>query len=101
MYGPMRRIPFALIGAAALTAGWQVALAQQGAATTASTADSTPELQEVVVTGSLIARPNAETAEAISIVSADDLRNQGVTTVGQARALVRPNQIRAYQTTSA
>src|SRR5580658_4852266 len=46
------------------------------------------ELQEVVVTGSLLARPNAETAEAITIVSTDDLKNQGITTVEQAMALI-------------
>jgi iron complex outermembrane receptor protein len=101
MFRPMRRIPFALIAAAVLTAGWQVALAQQTAAATASASDNTPELQEVVVTGSLIARPNAETAEAISIVSTDDLKNEGVTTVEQALQLISANQTSAYQTASA
>jgi iron complex outermembrane receptor protein len=68
---------------ATLTAGWQVALAQT-AATTATTADNTAELQEVVVTGSLIARPNAETAQPVTIVTADELKNQGITSVEQA-----------------
>ena len=73
------------------------AWAQDAAATSADQ----PQLEEFVVTGSLIKRPNAETAEAISIVSADDLRNQGITTVEQALALISANQTNAYQTASA
>ncbi len=72
------------------------------AADAAADADSGGvELQEVVVTGSLLARPNAETAEAITIVSTDDLKNQGITTVEQAMALISANQTQAYQTASA
>jgi iron complex outermembrane receptor protein len=75
------------------------------AATTDTDSDTdsegAPELQEVVVTGSLLARPNAETAEAITIVSADDLKNEGVTTVEQALTLVSANQTSSYQTASA
>ena len=73
------------------------AWAQDAAATSADQ----PQLEEFVVTGSLIKRSNAETAEAISIVSADDLRNQGITTVEQALALISANQTNAYQTASA
>ena len=43
-----------------------------------------PVLQTVVVTGTLIARPAAETAEAITIVKADSLKNQGIVNVEQA-----------------
>ncbi len=43
-----------------------------------------PVLQTVVVTGTLIARPAAETAEAISIISATTLQNQGIVNVEQA-----------------
>jgi iron complex outermembrane recepter protein len=50
----------------------------------ASTADASPELQEIVVTGSMIKRVNAETAEAITILKADDLKTQGITNVEQA-----------------
>jgi iron complex outermembrane receptor protein len=53
----------------------------------ASTSSSTappPELATVVVTGSLIARPAAETAEAITIVKADSIRSQGITNLEQA-----------------
>ncbi len=43
-----------------------------------------PVLQTVVVTGTLIARPASETAEAITIVKADALKNQGIVNVEQA-----------------
>ncbi|HEY8053141.1 MAG TPA: TonB-dependent receptor plug domain-containing protein [Steroidobacteraceae bacterium] len=70
------------MAAAALTGGSHVALAQQKA--DAAAASETPVLQEVVVTGSLIKRPNAETAEAITILKADSLKAQGITSVEQA-----------------
>jgi iron complex outermembrane recepter protein len=41
-------------------------------------------LQTVVVTGSMIKRPSAETAEAITILKADALKDQGITSVEQA-----------------
>ncbi|MFZ0549793.1 MAG: TonB-dependent receptor [Steroidobacteraceae bacterium] len=43
-----------------------------------------PVLQTVVVTGTLIARPQAETAEAISVITATTLQNQGIVNVEQA-----------------
>jgi iron complex outermembrane recepter protein len=45
---------------------------------------SNSDLEEVVVTGSLIRRPNAETAEAITILKADALKEQGIVNVEQA-----------------
>src|SRR3984885_14580554 len=54
------------------------------ATTTATTAAPEAELQEVVVTGSMIKRPNAETAEAVTILQVDALKDQGVTNVEQA-----------------
>ncbi len=56
------------------------AMGQQAPATTAS---SGPELQEIVVTGSMIKRVNAETAEAITILKADALKDQGIVNVEQ------------------
>ncbi|GAC1456853.1 MAG: TonB-dependent receptor [Steroidobacteraceae bacterium] len=41
-------------------------------------------LQTVVVTGSMIKRPNAETAEAITVLKSDALKVQGITSVEQA-----------------
>src|SRR5580698_8992023 len=57
------------------------ALAQQAPAPTDA---PEPELQEIVVTGSMIKRPNAETAEAVTILKTDALKDQGVTNVEQA-----------------
>src|SRR5271170_5406557 len=44
---------------------------------------ATPQMEEVVVTGSMIKRVNAETAEAVTIVKMDALKDLGVTTVEQ------------------
>ena len=56
------------------------AMAQQAPAASAS---DTADLQEIVVTGSMIKRPAAETAEAITILKADALKDQGVVNVEQ------------------
>jgi iron complex outermembrane receptor protein len=63
-------------------------LAALAGAVTAQTAPVAPEpeLQEIVVTGSMIKRVNAETAEAITILKADALKDQGVENVEQALA---------------
>jgi iron complex outermembrane receptor protein len=83
MFGPKRGIPVSLIAAAALTGSWHLALAQQQKAD--ATADSNaPELQEVVVTGTMIKRTNAETAVPITILKADTLKEQGITSVEAA-----------------
>jgi iron complex outermembrane recepter protein len=57
------------------------AVAQQAPATTAA---PEAELQEIVVTGSMIKRPNAETAEAVTILKVDALKDQGIVNVEQA-----------------
>src|SRR5579883_487971 len=51
--------------------------------TTASTA-APATLQTVIVTGTMIARPAAETAEAITVLKSDALKSQGITNVEQA-----------------
>jgi len=48
-------------------------------------------LQTVVVTGTMIARPAAETAEAITVLKADALKNQGITNVEQALGTLTSN----------
>src|SRR6202789_2938311 len=58
----------------------------------ASSADATPELQEIVVTGSMIKRTDAETAEAVTVVSVESLKNQGITTTEQALQEIAANQ---------
>lgn len=49
-----------------------------------SSALAAPTLQTVIVTGTLIARPAAETAEAITILKASAIQNQGIVNVEQA-----------------
>jgi iron complex outermembrane receptor protein len=58
------------------------ATAQQAPAGPASTEDS--QIQEVVVTGTMIKRTEAETTEAITILKSDLLKEQGITNVEQA-----------------
>lgn len=62
----------------------------QQQAPAASSSDA-QELQEIVVTGSMIKRVNAETAEAVTVVKMDTLKDLGVTTVEQALELVTSN----------
>jgi iron complex outermembrane recepter protein len=57
------------------------AVAQQAPAVADDTSETV--LQEIVVTGSMIKRPNAETAEAITILKADALKDQGIVNVEQ------------------
>jgi iron complex outermembrane receptor protein len=83
-----------------------VALALIGATSTALAQTASPppaadsDLQEIVVTGSLIKRVNAETAEAITIVKMDTLKDMGVTSVEQALALVTSNNASGVTTSS-
>jgi iron complex outermembrane receptor protein len=70
------------------------ASAQTTASTTAGPAPAdkaAPELQEIVVTGSLIKRINAETAEAITIMKVDTLKAQGITNVEQVMNTLSSN----------
>ncbi len=50
-----------------------------------------PALQTVVITGTLIARPAAETAEAITIVKSTTLQNMGIVNVEQAMSTITSN----------
>jgi iron complex outermembrane recepter protein len=63
----------ALVGFAAAPAGAQQA--------PASTSSSSTELQEVVVTGSLIKRTDTETPSPVQVITAEDLKNSGYTNV--------------------
>ncbi|HVA39981.1 MAG TPA: TonB-dependent receptor plug domain-containing protein, partial [Candidatus Binataceae bacterium] len=53
--------------------------------------DNLQQLTEVVVTGSMIARPESETAEAITIVTASTLKNLGIVNVEQALDTITSN----------
>src|SRR5271168_4437418 len=69
----------------ALSAAVLAALAGAATAQTApKVATEEVQLQEIVVTGSLIKRTQAESAEAITIIKADSLKDQGITNVEQA-----------------
>ena len=72
------------------------ALAQTAAPT--GTASEAP--QRVEVTGSMLSRTNAETAEAITIVSASSLKSMGITTVEQALQHISANQTNQVTATS-
>jgi iron complex outermembrane receptor protein len=75
----------------ALSAAVLAAFAGAAGAQTAPTTTDEPEMQEIVVTGSMIKRVNAETAEAVTVVKMDTLKDLGVTTVEQALSLVTSN----------
>ncbi|MBW4050356.1 MAG: TonB-dependent receptor [Proteobacteria bacterium] len=50
-----------------------------------------PQLQTVIVTGTMIARPASETAEAITVINANAIKNQGIVNVEQALNTVTSN----------
>jgi len=55
----------------------------QQAPTASADESAKPQMEEVVVTGSMIKRVDAETAEAVTILKADALKNQGITNLEQ------------------
>src|SRR5271155_1054382 len=79
MFGPKRRIPIALAAAVAATLAGIPAYAQQEA--TSTTAND--QLEEVVVTGSLIRRTDTETPSPVQVVTAEDIQNSGLTTISE------------------
>ena len=83
----------AIAGVMSLVTGSGAVYAQQQKSDAAS--DAAPALQEVVVTGTMIKRTNAETAEAITILSADSLKDQGITSVEQALSSLPPTTRRS------
>jgi iron complex outermembrane receptor protein len=76
----VKRFTIASLACVCMVAVEMPAMAQQAPAATAA---PEPELQEIIVTGSMIKRPNAETAEAVTILKTDALKDQGVTNVEQ------------------
>src|SRR5450830_1502255 len=79
-----RSIRLMFVGGIAVSAMTQTAYAQQAPAADAP-------LQQVVVTGSMMKRVDAETAEAVTIIKSETLKDMGVTSVEQALALVTSN----------
>ncbi len=98
MFGPKRRVPIAMAVAVAASLAGLPAHAQQAATQTASSDDckanpNNPncQLEEVVVTGSLIRRSASETTEAVTVLKADVLVSEGVQTVEQALNMLTSN----------
>src|SRR5690348_206348 len=75
----VRKIPIAFAIAVALSTAGR---AQQ--APSSSVDESSSNLQEVIVTGTMIKRANAETAEAITVLKSDTLKDQGIQNLEQA-----------------
>jgi len=78
-----QRVTRRIVAASAL-GGVLACLSANAQQAPAASASDTAELQEIVVTGSMIKRVNAETAEAITILKSDALKDQGVENVEQA-----------------
>jgi outer membrane receptor for ferric coprogen and ferric-rhodotorulic acid len=82
-------VAFATAATASTTSASTTTASTTTTTTTSTTAgpatadNASPELQEIVVTGSMIKRVNAETAEAITILKTDDLKAQGIENVEQ------------------
>ena len=83
---PLDRLS-AAIGAVVLAVGASPAGAQQGPSSSASA----PELQEIVVTGSLIKRTDTETPSPVQVISAEDIKNSGYTNVSDVLRQVSAN----------
>src|SRR5262249_14530041 len=77
-------VPVTLIACAVAGMLSTAAHAQQESSSSAEESNKPAELEEVVVTGTMIKRVNAETAEAITILKADALKDQGIVNVEQA-----------------
>src|SRR5580692_4864929 len=86
MFGSKKWIPVALGAAVTLALTGGPVQAQQSTADT-----SNDQLEEVVVTGSLIRRTSAETSEAVTVLKADVLQAEGVQTVEQALNMLTSN----------
>jgi iron complex outermembrane recepter protein len=85
----VRRFSMALLACACLAVIGKPAVAQEAPAAAATTDDS--QIQEVIVTGTMIKRANAESAEAITVLKADTLKDQGVVNVEQALNMLTAN----------
>src|ERR1700678_3904873 len=94
MMGKATAVLFGFVGVLCVSGfGRAIAADTEGTGTTAApAAEEEVQLQEIVVTGSMIKRPNAETAESVTIVKMDALKDMGITTVEQALAQLTANQ---------
>lgn len=70
--------------ACAITAIFSTAAHAQQAPSSSVDESNKPQMEEVVVTGTMIKRVNAETAEAITVLKSDSLKDQGIENLEQA-----------------
>ena len=77
-----RTVPKTLIAGVIAGILSAAAQAQQASSSPADEANK-PQMEEVVVTGTLIKRTDAETAEAVTILKADALKDQGISNIEQ------------------
>src|SRR5580658_6932474 len=83
----VKRFTITLLACVCMAAMEMPARAQQAP----TSADDNTPIQEVIVTGTMIKRPNAETAEAVTILKADLLKDEGITDVEQAMNTLTAN----------
>jgi iron complex outermembrane receptor protein len=76
-------VRIAMLSAGTLATGWatNTAIAQTPPAPANDQADTTPAITEVVITGSRIATPSLESVSPITAVSAEEIKDQGITRV--------------------
>src|SRR5262245_26174307 len=80
--GPNSLLAFSIAGILSTAAH-----AQQAPNSSADASD-TSKMEEVIVTGTMIKRVNAETAEAITVLKSDALEDQGIQNLEQALSTV-------------
>ena len=78
-----RAVRIAILSTSTLATGWvtNTSIAQTSSPTDNELTDSTPPLTEVVVTGSRIATPSLESVSPVTAVSAEEIKDQGVTRI--------------------
>src|SRR5882757_10531367 len=74
-------VRMALLGAGAFAASAIQSPLAQAQTAPAKVADTTPELQEVVVTGSRIAAPNLDAISPVTAITAEEIKQTGVTRI--------------------
>src|SRR6266702_3893833 len=74
-------VRMALLGAGAFAASTIQSPLAQAQTAPAKTADATPELQEVVVTGSRIASPKLDAISPVTAITAEEIKTTGVTRI--------------------
>lgn len=87
----LRRATVVLATAAALAASAGALAQEAGPTPAASTGPGDASLEEVVVTGSRIARRSADSPNPVTVMGADDMQKLGITNVGDALAQLPQN----------